>query len=165
MRLEDWSLVKHACKEMRFAEVLWLLELGERPSTIFEAPEMDSDPNHSLWSAVHCCFSWISNKEHLYSDVKVALRGKRQKHLRDEAVKALISIQKHHARNQLHSWASGLGAVFTMLRTASDHCPGAIACMIEAGMSTKFLHYTDKLLSPLSVALDSATRSGRGVML
>lgn len=91
VRIGDWPIVKHACNEYRFAEVLRLIDLGANVYTSFAEPPAQHASSGPV-SALLCC-SWRKLGKHpLYFDMETALRAKRQRHLRADAVKALLDI-------------------------------------------------------------------------
>lgn len=103
VRIGDWPLVKHACKEYRFAEVLRLIDLGANVYTSFAEPPARHNSSAPV-SALLCC-SWRKlgkDRKHVYFDMATALRAKRQKHLRVDAVKALLAIDIRTGHDTSH---------------------------------------------------------------
>lgn len=88
-RLGPWTLLRHACVQLRFAEALRFIELG---ADVYAGPEQRYAPTHRVWRLRCCCIRKDWHKEFNSMDLDFALRAKRQKHLRERAVEVLVKV-------------------------------------------------------------------------
>lgn len=145
-RIGDWTLLKHACREARFAEALRLMELGASVHQHFD----DTDPptRFELTSALRfCCVRRI---ERVFTNVHVALRTKRQQHLRAEVVKQLMKPEQRTDAHELE-WPMSL------VEAARGHFPDVVRVFLEAGVGDQATR-----LRALQYALVSYVPSGPG---
>lgn len=156
-RIGDWPLLKHACKEGRFAEALRLMDLGADIYKTFDETPVKENPRKKVSALLCCCFrKW--HKEREYANLQVELRTGRQKHLRDEVVQALINADKYAGRDPVE-WT------IPVLLAAANHFPRIVYTLLEAGADRSCVNREERDDSALACALESNAQSGRGEML
>lgn len=149
-RIGDWALIKHACKEQRFAEALRLMQLGADVHQSFDEMKDPIGFEAEEDTALLCCTVRRKWRSRAFADVEVALRTKRQKHLRAEVVKELM---KPGQRGHLFETECREA----LLATSLNLLPDAVRVLLEAGVGSQGLW-----LDAFDYALQSSYPSGQG---
>lgn len=144
----DWLLLRHACKEARFAEALRLMELGADVHQPFKEGSNPARCEYGPGSALRCCC--LRRIELVFTNVQVALRTKRQQHLRAEVVKQLMKPEQRTADYKF-DWTISLA------EAAKSHFADVVRVFLEAGVGNQ-----DTWLGDFHFALESYVPSGPG---
>lgn len=166
-RLGTWPLLKHACMELRFAEALRLIELGV---DIYAGPDQKYSQTGPVWPLRCCCIRKNWHKEIKHMDLYVALRAKRQKHLRERAVEVLLEADLKIAAD-LNAVDRKIEMGFKdhwiapLVDAALNHLPTVVALLLETLQEHDSAHTKAELLPVLLFALRSHVKSPKNAML
>ncbi|ROW06819.1 hypothetical protein VMCG_03995 [Cytospora schulzeri] len=158
-RLGLWPLLKHACIEYRFAEALRFMELG----VDVYAGDEEVQYLEVLVSALRCCCRpkyWRQEVKHM--DFYMALRAKRQKHLRERAVEVLLKEDLRTIKDLRfvkQYWNAPL------LEATFYHQPTVVALLLKTLQERDSAYTKAGLLPFLQCALRSHVESPRGALL
>lgn len=149
-RIGDWPILKHACKESRFAEAMRLVDLGANVYTSFEETRLAGEDGPPV-SALHCCCLRKYGKDCNYSNAQAAWRSMQQNHLRIEMMETLLELDVKAGNDTAH-WCSAL------LAAAEGHMCEAVYCLVGPGGGTCYVHQREAMRSAAGRAMDSRSK-------